>query len=334
MRVTLADIAKKARVSAAAVSKALNNRSDISAATRKRIKRIAAQMGYVTNVAARTLSMNRTQTLGVVMPFPHIPTVTDRLRGIQAAALEHTYLTSVALHDGRAEDEMKQIQMLLGRVDGLIITPANQTEEIAHYLKAAHVPAVALSEPLIKLQTDFIGDDDREGGTLAARHLLKANRFPFAYLGEAPGTPSDMAILQGVEDVLSENGKHLAERMIRWGNVEKQGTWENIDALLALPQRPQAVFAFSDLTAMWALQRLEAKGLHVPNDVGLIGYDNTLFAELARVPLTSIAQPNFDIGHQAAITLLERLKQNKRDGPFKRIIFKPKLIVRSSSRAL
>jgi len=332
MGVTLADIAKAARVSVAAVSKALNNRPDISAATRKRIKRIAAELGYVTNLAARTLSINKTQTIGVVMPFPHIPTVTDRLRGIQAAALDHTYLTSVAFHDGGPEAETKQIRMLLGRVDGLVITPVNQSDEIEHYLKKAGIPLVSMSEPFRHLETDFVGDDDREGGRLAARHLLEENRFPIAYLGETPDTPSDLAILEGIEDVLSESGERMDERMIRWGNLDMHGTRKNVDALLALPRRPQALFAFSDLTAMWALERLEAKGLRVPEDVALMGYDNILFAALARVPLTSIEQPNFDIGYQAASILLERLTEEKGNGPCKKVIFKPKLVVRSSTR--
>jgi len=329
--VTLEDIARKAGVSTAAVSKALNNRPDIAPATRKRIRQMARQMGYVRNVAARTLALNKTQKIGVMVPFPYNPTVIDRLRGVQAAALEHSYLTSVAFHDGKPSDEIRQLEMLLGRIDGLVVTPANQRTRLVSLLKKANLPVVCMSEPLEGLDTDFVGDDDTEGGRLAARHLLQEGCVPFAYLGETPSTISDLAILKGAKEALLGAGKRMSTKLILWGNLTEGQARENVDRLLGLRPAPKAIFAFSDLAAMWALRQLEERGRRVPKDIALMGYDNIEFAAHARVPLTSISQPNYEIGYQAAATLLRRLRQKDFSSSRKRIIFTPHLVIRAST---
>ncbi|MDD2706573.1 MAG: LacI family DNA-binding transcriptional regulator [Verrucomicrobiae bacterium] len=333
MSITLADIAEKAGVSVAAVSKALSDQSDIAPATRRRIKQLAGEMGYVMNVAARTLTMKKTMAIGVVLPLAHIPAVTDRLRGIQAEAMERRYLTSVAFHNGGIDEERKQIEMLYGRVDGFVITPANQSLELAKLLKRLDLPVVCMSEPLVKMETDFSGDDDEEGGRLAAAHLLERGRERIAYLGYAEGTPSDQAILKGMREVFAGKGLSLDKSWIRWGNASQAETRANMDALLAMTPRPDAIMAFSDVTALWVLEHLERRKVAVPGEVAVAGYDDTIFAELGRMPLTSVAQPNFEIGRQAARLLLERLEDESgaAAAPCRRVVFKPRLAVRMSS---
>ena len=332
MQITLKDIAKKAGFSKAAVSKALNDKSDIPLETRNRIKKIAREMGYSFNFAAKTLATRKTMTVGVVVAFPQIPTVLERIRGIQAAALDNGYATSIAFHDGASEHELKQITILAGRVDGLIITPTHSSQELVNCLEKINVPTVLMSEPLPGLEVDFVGDDDREGGRIAARHLLETGHRLIAYLGDSPDIPSDRLILTGMREVFAEKNMAFDERLVAWDNVTEQSTSKNVDGLLASGTLPSAFFCFSDMTALWALNRLCERGVGVPGEIALVGYDNIEFSRFARVPLTSIAQPNHEIGFQAMTIMLQRLRSSEFAGSAKKVIFPPKLIIRASSR--
>ncbi|MDD5704462.1 MAG: LacI family DNA-binding transcriptional regulator [Kiritimatiellae bacterium] len=332
--VTLRHIAKRTGLSVAAVSKSLRGHADIAPATRERVRQIAQELGYVMHTAARSLIMQRAMAVGVVLPFAHIPTVTERLRGIQAAALERQYLTMVAFHTGDAEEERRQIEMLYGRVDGLILTPANQKRELGDLLRRMRLPVVCMSEPLTGMETDFVGDDDCEGGRLAAAHLLQNGCCRLAYLGNDPSIPSDAAMLEGLGNALRRRHlRPLDPASVRWGNQNAGDTRRNVDALLDASSPPDGMLVFSDMAAMWALQRLEARGVKVPSEMSLVAYDNSAFAELARVPLTSVAQPNFEIGQHAMHLLLDRLASDTASTPCRRIAYRPTLVVRKSSQA-
>jgi LacI family transcriptional regulator len=331
--VTLKQIAEKVGVSAAAVSKALSDRSDIAPKTRARIKKIAQQMGYSVNVAARTLATNRTMTLGVIVPFPRNPTVVERLRGIQASALEAGYLTSMSFHDGVPEDERKQIRLMANRVDGLIITPVSQTKELADVLTMCNVPVVCMSEPLQCLETDYVGDDDRLGGRFLGEHLLQTGRSRFAYFGETIWTPSDKGLLEGLREVLSDSASKLAflREHTTWDNFTREQTLRNIQRILTCEARPDAILSFCDQTSLWIFQELVHRGFRVPQDVAICGYDNNEHLEYVSVPLTSVAQPNYEIGSQSVCLLLDRLRDKNTDYPFRKVIYSPELIVRQST---
>jgi LacI family transcriptional regulator len=331
MLVTLAQIARRAGVSAAAVSKALRGQTDIAPATRERIARIAARMGYTVNAAARTLATRKTLTLGVVVAFPRVPTVVERLRGTQVAAAERGYVLAIAFHDGTIEDEIRQIGSLRGRVDGLIITPANQSRELVAALRAAKAPVVLMSESLKGIDCDMVGDDDCIGGALAAQHLVAQGRTRIAYLGQSPTTPSDLQVLTGIRDVLRGRGVTMDRRLVRWQNLTEQATAQNVDWLFDSVPAPTAIVAFSDMAALWAMKRLDARGVRIPDEIALVGYDDTEFATLARVPLTSIAQPNFETGHHAAHLLIDRLEATSRPVQSRRAIFTPQLVARAST---
>ena len=331
--ITLAQIAERAGVSAAAVSKALNNRSDIAPKTRIQIKKIARQMGYSVNLAARTLATNRTMTLGVIVPFPKNPTVVDRLRGIQAAALEEGYLTSMSFHDGIHEDELKQVRLMVNRVDGMIITPVSQTKDLTNMLKMSNMPVVCMSERLEGCEMDFVGDDDKLGGQLVAEHLVKMGYKRLAYFGEFKSTPSDRLILDGVREVLNKSGRKLPflNDSIIWNNMTRENTIQNLGRILDSGIIPDAIISWSDQTSLWIIGELFSRGYRIPEDIAVSGYDNNEISEYAKVSLTSVAQPNYEIGSQAVRLLLERLQNNQIGPPFRKVVYSPELIIRKST---
>ena len=172
MAVSLADIARHAGLSVAAVSKALRDKPDIALTTRKRIKELAGELNYSPNVAARMLATRKTMSIGLLVPYPQIPSVVDRIRGAEAAATKQGYTLSITFHDGSAEDELRHLETLQGRVDGLVITPSTPAPALRTRLRNLSVPYVCMSEPFPGLKHDFAGVDDAQGGRLAAEHLL------------------------------------------------------------------------------------------------------------------------------------------------------------------
>ncbi|NQU43374.1 LacI family DNA-binding transcriptional regulator [bacterium] len=331
MAVSLAHIAARAGVSTAAVSKALRDHRDISLATRDRIKKIAREMNYRGNFAARTLVTRKTLTIGVLVAFPHIPTVVERLQGIQKAATEQEYATSMAFHGCEPESELRQIRLLDGRVDGLLITPTRRSVALLKRLQELAIPIVAMSEPVPRLSCDYVGVDDEMGGRLVIRHLLAKGHREVAYLGDAPENGSDSAILEAVREGLSFAGCGLPDEWVCWGNTVRHKVEENMDRLMGGLRTPTAIFACNDLAGAWAEQWLLRKGLRVPEDIALVGFDDIEIATLITVPLSSVSQPNFDIGYQAASLLLERLRPDAAPMSPRRVVFQPSLVVRESS---
>jgi len=190
---------------------------------------------------------------------------------------------------------------------------------------------VLLSEPWPQIEADYVGMDDREGGRVAMRHLVDRCHRQVAYLGQAADTPSDRALLDGMRCALREVRLPARALRVLWGNTEQAATAANVERLLAATPRPTGIIACSDMAAIWVMHRLRARGVVVPKDIAVVGFDNTELADLAAVPLTSVGQPSFDIGRQAGALLIERLRTAGTPLPWRRVVFPPQLVIRESS---
>lgn len=332
MVVTVGDIAKKAGVSKAAVSKALNDKNDISVSMKRKIRKIADEMGYIVNVAAKTLSTRKTGTIGVVVAFPQIPTVAERILGIQDCALQNEYLCMISFHNGELESEINQIRMLRSRVDGLLITPINQAKKLAECIKGLNVPCVLMNETLSGLEADYVGDDDEEGGYIGGIHFIESTQGRMAYFGNRVDCPSDLSVIRGIKRAFEQKGITFYDMPVLWNNIDRESIGKNVELLLERHPAVKGIFGFSDMTALWAMESLAERGIEMPGQMKLMGYDNIDFAAMARIPLTSISQPNRQIGNQAAALLFERLKVSSEKRHPRKIVFSPSLIIRDSSR--
>lgn len=329
MRPTITDIAKAAGVSRAAVSKALNDKADIAPATRERIKRLAGKMGYSFNFAARALSSRKTMTIGVVAGYPQLSPVIDRIMGIQEECEKSGYLSTISFHTGSLEKEIAHINLLRERIDGLIITPTNPSSKLVECIENLKLPLVFMSESIPECQFDVVSDDDELGGYLAYSHLLNSGRKKIAYFGNQPHIFSDQALLRGCARAAGESGIILDDSLTFWGNTEKTSIAANIEKALKTTSI-DAVFCFCDIAALWSMEKLLELDIAIPDDIAVAGYDGTDFSAMARIPLTTITQPNIEIGRQAAATLLERITNQNSTAP-KKIIFPPKLLIRDST---
>ncbi len=331
MKVTMRQIAKKVHRSTAAVSKALNDKPDIAAATRQRILRMARELGYSTDLTARALVTKRTMAIGVVVAFPQIPTVIERLNGIVAAASERGYQALVAFHDGQTAQELTQLSLLGGRTDGIILSATDPSPTHIAALRRLGVALVLMSEMLPRIRVDYVGVDDRLVGWMAAKHLHETGRARFVYFGDVENAPSDTAVLRGIQDYREKAGLvPLGVRAV-WNNVAKAPTMANVETVMSGSHPPRAIFACSDVSALWIINRLRSLGVGVPDDVAVVASDDSAFSDLGPVPITCVAQPNFEIGRQAASLLIARISGEITRKQTQRIVFPPSLRIRDSS---
>jgi LacI family transcriptional regulator len=321
----LKDLADALGLSISTVSAALQNRKDISETTRRRVNRKAKELDYRPNWIARSLVSNRTQILGVVLPdlsrsfFPQI------LHGIDAVARSsgfHLVVCSTEEDPTREDDE---ISTLIGKqVDGLIVASARPPGTNGFW-KSLSVPIVLVDR--IFKAVPGVGVDDERIGCLATTHLLQQGYRNIAHLSRRSVVTS-IGRRRGYLSALRESGIRANQDYLLEVQGETGG-FEGTRHLLTMRPRPDAIFAAGDAIAIGALQAVQAAGLRLPTDVGVIGVGKVAYGEYLRVPLSTVDQHPAEMGKTAVSLLLDMIRG--KTPPSDPIFLDPTLIVRDSS---
>jgi LacI family transcriptional regulator len=311
--VTIADVAAHAGVGAGTVSRVLNDNPKVSPSTRARVLAAIEVLDYRPNAFARGLSSGRCQTLGVVVPFFTHASAVERLRGIVAALRDSRYdLVLFNVESPLHRDEHFAALTGRDRADGLLVLSLPPPPEHLARLRAAGVPVVlvdATGEGVPCVVTD-----DVEGGRLATRHLLALGHRDIAFIGDAIdngfGFTSSAKRQHGYEEVLRAAGIRPRRSHVRHGPHERETARRLADRLLGLSSPPTAVFAASDVQAMGVIEAARARGVHVPRDLSVVGFDDIELSAYAGI--TTVRQPLFDSGYLGAKTLLGVLERGER----------------------
>jgi DNA-binding LacI/PurR family transcriptional regulator len=323
--VTMEDVAREARVSRALVSLVMRESPNVSAKRRKRVLDAAARLGYRPNAMARGLASRRTQTIGVLLDDLTNPFFGEIAEGILEAAEEADYRVLIGAGRREAAVERRAVEAFLEhRPDGIVL--------VSPRLPRADVVAIGRAVPLMIVgidvrasQIDSVRNDDMMGGRLAVRHLAELGHTRIAHIsgGSGAGARTRRA---GYLREMTERG--LRPQIISGDFTEIAGV-RAAERLLASDELPTAVFAANDLVAAGALDRFESGGLRVPEDISVMGYDNTFLAELQRMSLTTMHQPRSEIGRRALATLIERISGMRQSGVH--LLVEPSLVVRSTT---
>lgn len=335
-RPTQVDVARLASVSQPVVSYVLSGNPDapVAPATRERVLKAIAELGYVPDHSARSLRRRRTMTVAAIIPDITNPFYPAFARAIQDVAEPAGYDLIAYNSDGDLDRERKYLQSALaGRVDGVIITPLRVSlEECALLVKqgicvVAHTTH-APSDPSTPLDT--LGIDNVAAARAAAAFLIERGHRRIGMVAGAAGTPPREDRVRGYQEALSEHGLLFDWMLVRGADFTEAGGYAATVELLGLNARPTAIFAANDLMAMGALLALREAGLRVPDDVALVGFDGLPLTELMDPPLTTVAQHPERLGAKAAELLLERLEGG---GPEhgRRIDMPFELVVRQSA---
>ncbi|WP_369018255.1 LacI family DNA-binding transcriptional regulator [Thermatribacter velox] len=310
----------------------LNNRYDVSQETRKRILAIIEELGYAPNHLARSLRMGQTKTIGVVISDVSNPFFGSVISGIENILREEGYCVLLynANEDAQREEEVFKV-LLERRVDGVIITPVDESNfsALLSLLQKANIPCVFLARYAKNIPVSYVIADDLLGSFLATEHLLKKGHKRILYLGGPPFLTTSQERIQGYKKALEQYGLPSDENLIKPSRAKMEDGYKIVKEALFQKLEFTAIASFNDYLAFGALRALRENGLSVPRDVAVVGYDDVEFASISWVPLTTVRMPKYELGVEAAKILLSHIRGEAES--IKKVVLKPKLIVRSST---
>ncbi|MDR9856257.1 substrate-binding domain-containing protein [Paenibacillus sp. VCA1] len=307
---TIKDVAKAAGVSVATVSRVLHNLAGYSDKTKQKVLAAVEELGYQPNAIARGLVNKRTQTIGVLFPDVSSGFSSDLLRGIEDVANDKGFSVIVCNTAEDGKRTMKYLQVLREKqVDGIVFTSEFLKEEYYEAIKAMGVPVVLVSTQSQKHVIPFVKVDDRQAAYQATDYLIQKGHRQIAMIG---GTKTDKIAgiprLEGYRQALEDNGIGFAESRVAYGDFALDSGRRAMEELLAVAPPFTAVFAASDEMAIGAMGLALERGIRVPEDISVIGYDDLSIARMIFPPLTTIHQPLTEMGRLASDMLISLIE--------------------------
>jgi LacI family transcriptional regulator len=329
-RVTIKDVAREAGVSPQTVSRAVNNKGEISPRTQARILRIAERLGYRPNSVARSLATRRTQNIGLVVPDVANPFFAAIARGIQDTAHQSSYNVFLCNTDEDAERETSAIHSLEAqRVDGIILCSSRLSDRKLDQVADRYQPLVLLNRQIEHARTGCVLVDDAKGTQEATHYLCQLGHRHIGLLAGPETSHSGQERRKGYRDALQKHGLALCDDWQVHCSPQVEGGQRATRQLLQRSPELTALLAYNDLVAIGALRACADLQIHVPRDCALVGCDDVLLAELVFPALTTIHIPTRDLGREAMSLLLEMMQENT--SPPAPLVLSPHLVIRDSS---
>jgi LacI family transcriptional regulator, repressor for deo operon, udp, cdd, tsx, nupC, and nupG len=308
MTATIVDVARRADVSIATVSRVIHGSPQVSDETRRRVEQVMAELSYAPNVVARGLVTRRTQAIGLVITSMADPFFPPIVQGVEETALDHGYSVLLSTSGNDPARELAVVRLLRERrVDAIIVASSRVGDLYQSHLEEIKVPLVLINNEQSGAYAHTVGTDDVTGGRLAARYLLRLGHRRIAYIHGPSVKQSTHDRYRGYEFALCEMGVAVDPALVVSGDGQADGGRQAMQGLLQVKPRPTAVFCFNDLTALGALRAVRSAGLAVPADVSVVGYDDIDLAAYAEPPLTTIAQQSHELGRRAMLLALDLL---------------------------
>ncbi len=323
------DVAERAGVSVSTVSHVINGTRYVSPELTERVRAAMAELHFQPNAVARSLRRKETLTLGMIVPDNANPFFAMLAHAVENACYQRGYSLILTNSGGDVTRELANINVLLGKqVDGLILAAVGLgSRDLQQVLRSA--PVVVVDRNLPGVEVDALLVDNLGGGHQAARHLIElGHRRIGCITGPSTTTPSADRVT-GYRAALTEANIPVDETLIARGDFQFAGGYAGAQTLLALPEPPTAIFACNDLMAMGAIAAAAERGLRVPADLSIVGFDDSTLAAYTTPALTTIAQPIAEIGQLATEMVIRRSQQP--DMARQRRILSTRLVVRQST---
>ncbi len=328
---TMKDVARRAGVSTSTVSHVINNNRFVSEGVREKVERVIRELNYAPSALARSLKINQTHTIGMLLTASSNPFYAEVVRGVEDSCYERGYSLILCNTAGDEQRMNRSLETLLQkRVDGLLIMCTESHLPSADILnRYPSIPTVMMDWAPFEGRGDIIQDNALLGGELATQHLIDSGYTQIACIaGPLDKTPARMR-LEGYQNAMAKNGLDILPGYIVKGDFEFQGGYNAMIELLALETPPQAVFTSNDAMAVGVYHALYQAGLQIPQDMAVMGYDDIELARYLSPPLSTIHQPKNELGELAIDTLIHRLRDP--DVSQQTLVLTPELIVRGSA---
>ncbi len=328
-RTTLKDIAKVAGFSPKTVSRVINNHEYVKKSTREKILKIIRENNYIPNIAARSLVLKKTDTLGLIIPNLENPFYSRLSRGVIGTAEKNNY--SVIVCESKFDTLIgeKYLRMLIERgVDGLLIATLDLEDNFVKSLKKTGKPFVILTCKLDMSGINYVIADDYKAGKEVVNYLIKLGHKNIAFL-KGPDVYSSNERLIAYKDVMEKNDLEIRDYFITESALDKKTAYGVTLNLLKNHKDITAIVGNNDYATIGSVKAINELGLKIPEDISVVGYDDIDITELLKVPLTTVHYPKYRSGVAATKRLIEMLK-NERRKKSKKIILETSFIIRES----
>jgi LacI family transcriptional regulator len=328
---TMADVAAKAGVSVATVSRALSGEGRlVSAPVMERVQQAAEELGYHPNHLARNMRSGTSRIFGLVISDVSNPFFTAVARGAEDVAQAHGYSLVLSNTDENPEREAATLGVMTAeRAAGIIIATTNENGEALRRSVAMGTAIVAIDRRIHGLPTDSVAVDNESGAHEAVHHLITLGHRRIAIVGGPSDAHTARERLRGYERAHREARLPLDPELVTEGTFRETSGLALTRRLLELPDPPSAIFSVNNLTTIGVMRALREAGRRIPDRISLIGFDDIPTAELLDPPLTAVRQPTYRMGAQAVELLIRRIEQP--DAPVQEVLLSCSLVIRGSA---
>jgi LacI family transcriptional regulator/LacI family repressor for deo operon, udp, cdd, tsx, nupC, and nupG len=333
MEFNIGDVARLANVSKATVSAVINKRPGVATQTRENVLRIIKKLNYRPNQVARSLSVRATKSIGLVIKEIDNPHFARVIKGVFNFSTRHGYTVILGSSEHSPEKEQLSIEALTNqRVDGIIVSPLQYSESDFGYLAeliSRKYPLVTLGE-VKNYATNVVDINNEAAAYQAVSFLVSRGHRKVAYFCGPTFSAHSKDRLRGYQQALIDHRVPLDSKMILNAGPYFEDGYSNGKQMFAVDERPTAVFCYNDLVAIGLIHAVLELGLRVPDDVAVIGFDDIDFCRFARIPLTTIHVPAYEIGTRAAELLMRQIN-NRGNGLVEKNLLEAYLVKRESA---
>lgn len=334
-KVTLGDIAKELKTTAATVSRALADHPGISIKTKEAVQEAANRLKYKKNTIAASLKSGKTNVIGVIIPSAEMTFFGSVVHGIESIANLNGYNILIYQSNENMEHETKGIETFLGaRVDGILASIAKSTIDFNHFLevKARNIPMVLFDRTNDKLEIPSVVIDDFKGAFLATEHLIKQGYKRIAHITAAQHITIGNSRLQGYKKALAKYKISFDPGLVYVGDLSIESGKAAVKYFFEKQDPPDAIFAVEDFTALGVIKELKDRKIKVPGEVGVVGFANELFAEHISPALSTIDQQTVLMGKESIKLLLKLISgKEKVQTSTRKVVLEPIPVFRESS---
>lgn len=331
MKVTIYDVAKKAGVSIATVSKVINNTGNMRESTRQRVKEVMEELNYYPNVLASALMGKGTKTIGFLVQDISNPFFSQLAKVIEDRVHEKGFNVFISSTDDDEVKEKKYIELMEQKqVDGFIVSSTYKNKDILKNLIERDLPLIMLTQDDPELNVSKVSIDDFKGGYEATSHLLQNGHRKIAIIAEKLSNSSDKR-LEGYLSALKTYDVQVNKDLIIRINPSIENGMKSLNMLLKLAReyRPTGIFACNEQLAIGVMLAAREHGIQIPNELSLVGFDDTILATTTVPRLTTIAQPIEEMGRKTVDLLIEEIESGV--SKQERVLFNPQLIIRETT---
>ena len=327
---TIKEIARIANVSAMTVSRALNNRHSVRGATRKKILKIANRLGYMPNRIARSLVSKKSDLISLIVADISNQFFAEISRGIEDRARENGYHVIFSSTDDDPKNLESSVRMMreMG-VDGFIIAAVSLEEPIVDELLDQEIPVVLINRRIKKSNVNYVVVDNYKGAYLAVEHLINIGYKKIGIISGRSSVSTGKERLQGYRKGLLDHGLKFKKEYSSQGPFTKEHGKKAAQKMLTLKNRPEAIFAASDNIALGVMNAAGELGLKIPEDLAIVGFDDTNFSSNSKIRLTTVSQRKYEMGERGVQILID-LIENQESDYINKVVLEPRLIIRES----